>query len=254
MPGVSAHVLQSEWNAALADAGLAGTDVVLWPCEGFSESGGDSSACAYPPDRDLDEADSFLPGLRSAGHDVDEEMRPRVALFTDAFERDRVDEALVPALLAGVLRHEMEHVKQFLYWIPRGVDLYELDGLVDRVLDAKAENKGSLYNAKPTENDANAAASRHLKQRYDRERHALHNDAQILQELARYPSGPEPVETLVPRLLGFCLLLRTPLEAYADRRVEPVARLIEYRGHAGTGQLWDDLATVIDSWAPNARA
>lgn len=67
-------------------------------------------------------------------------MLPRVAVFTDSFECGRVDEALVPALLAGVLRHELEHVRQFLYWIPRGVDLYELDGMVDRVLHAKAEH------------------------------------------------------------------------------------------------------------------
>ena len=31
MPGVFADVLQSEWKAALDDAGLAAADVVLWP-------------------------------------------------------------------------------------------------------------------------------------------------------------------------------------------------------------------------------
>jgi hypothetical protein len=113
------------------------------------------------------------------------------------------------------------------------------------MLRRKAQDIGTLYNAKPTENDANAAASRHLSRRYDDARSAL--NASDFRELARYPSGPEPIESLVPRLVAFGLLIRTDLEADAAGRDEDAADVFERYGKGGTGQLWTALTAVMDS-------
>jgi hypothetical protein len=249
---VTERMLKGEWEAALLDAGLQGGDIALWPCEGFADSGDVAPACSYPPERDFDDA-RFRPALERAGYDLEAERRPRVAVFTDFYDVDEDGGAPVEALLAGLLRHELEHVRQHCYWSALGVNLFELDGLVDRVLGLKAEGIGALFNAKPTESDANAAASRYLQTRYDDARQAIHQGRR-LGELARYPAGPEPIRTLVPRLAAFSLLVRTQLEEHAAAYQEPTATLIEYWGSAGTGELWRELASVLDSWAPNGGA
>ena len=76
-------VVQREWDAALLDAGLDSTDVVLWTYEGFSDSR-DLSACSYPAGRDFHDR-RFLPAAERAGYDIEEERRPRVALFVDFY-------------------------------------------------------------------------------------------------------------------------------------------------------------------------
>jgi hypothetical protein len=116
---VSDDLVEQEWEAALLDADFNADDVVLWKCEGFHSSSGEAPACCYPAVLGVREDDPFLPALQQAGHDLDCEDRPRVALYLDVQKGDTDTCLSVRALVAGLLRHELEHVKQSLYWQPR---------------------------------------------------------------------------------------------------------------------------------------
>jgi hypothetical protein len=232
-------LVAQSWAAALSDAGLDADAVGFWPCEGFAETRDDAPACSFPADCSFDD-ERFEPALGRAGYDLAEEMRPRVALFTDFFDPEQ--ESLT--LLDGVMRHELEHVRQFNFWDERGVNLFDLDGVLDWLINRPRRIASELYNCKPVEQDANAAASRYLWQRYPYdELQRIHSGGRY-GELVRYRAAPAEPETLVQRMVSFCLLLPAAAAEWEDIYKTPFARELD-RYAPGAGTLWDRLKTSL---------
>lgn len=227
------------WAAALADAGIAAEDVAFWPCEGFHLLTEPAPACTFPAVRSFVD-ERFEPALERAGYDVADEMRPRVALYTDFHDPEEDGGANAVALLDGVMRHELHHVQQNAYWNARGVDLYELDGLLDWLIKQTVRNPGLLYNCKPIEQDANAAASLYLWGLYDKEVLRRIYAGGRFAELVRYYHPPGEPETLVERMVSFCLLLPRAVAKWESIYLEPFGAALE-REAPGSRALWEAL-------------
>lgn len=84
--------------------------------------------------------------------------RHRVVVFDDLDE----DDPAATVVLLGLLRHELEHVRQRKH---HGQALFDLDDLADALVDDREEREGNApawYRRKPIERAANAAAARLL--------------------------------------------------------------------------------------------
>jgi hypothetical protein len=158
-------------------------------------------------------------------------------------------EGIEEVLVAGIFRHELEHVVQNLHWRPYRFNLFDFDGVVDAVLKRALRNAGSLYNAKPMEQDANAAASRYLRSRFDDT--LLHDvfRGQRFAELVRWRAGPQPVETLVARTLAYCLMLRPEIAEWERAHGRDFTRELESYIPGASG-LWSRLVELVENWAP----
>jgi hypothetical protein len=232
-------VVSEHWAAALADAGITADDVAFWPCEGFALLTEPAPACTFPAVRGFDD-ERFEPALKRAGYDVDGEMRPRVALYTDFHDPEEDGSTSAVALLDGVMRHELHHVQQNAYWSARGFDLYELDGLLDWLIERTVRNPGLLYSCKPIEQDANAAASLYLWDLHDEEVLRRIYSGGRFAELVRYYQPPGEPETLVERMVAFCLLLPRAVAMWESIYLEPFGAALE-REAPGSRALWQAL-------------
>jgi len=138
-----------------------------------------------------------------------EEVRPlhRIAFFQDFDANDGRLEASRVAVAGALLRHELEHARQY---DAVGSDTFDID---DQFLDHAIRQRvgglpsgTDLYNFKPMELDANAAAAMYL-----RDHHPEHLDA-ILKgphaSLARSLTPPETPETLLERTVACLFLFR----------------------------------------------
>jgi hypothetical protein len=105
-------------------------------------------------------------------------------------------------LFAGLLRHELEHARQYE---SLGEVAFQLSQLVDMIHEARfgavAEEK-YLYRAKPDEQDASAAAATYLSNRFGEEPlERLHTDAWY--PLVWSHTRAESPETLIRRSVCF---------------------------------------------------
>ena len=156
----------AQWHSALADAGLDDADVHLVVCAGAAVSG-------PPTGASYNRGDELTGALDADGIVVTPEKvreanahgnisRYRVAVLEDIDPEDPIE----VAFLAAVIRHELEHCRQW----EAGSQASKLYGLVDQVIDhvcgADAERRGELNNVQPIEADANAASSAYLRRRY----------------------------------------------------------------------------------------
>ena len=113
-----------------------------------------------------------------------------------------IDDPVARALLAAKIRHELEHAVQ---WNEYGEGIFKLADLGDNVLRKKLGDtpKGAgYYQLKPTENDANAAASMYVRDRYPEHVASLLAMDEGL-ALVRSIVPPEPIHTLVVRSVAF---------------------------------------------------
>jgi hypothetical protein len=149
--------IEQQWDAALRHAGEAGEDTYLLACPGAAVKGC-PSAVSYPVDVPL-EADAFLQGeLLAEANLTHIRSKHRVAVFEDVDE----DDPTAMAVLLGLLRHEVEHVRQRKC---HGQELFELDNLAQALVDDREKHEGNApiwYRRKPIERAANTAAARLL--------------------------------------------------------------------------------------------
>jgi hypothetical protein len=223
-----------EWEAALADAGVSPRDYHLITCPGAIVQGYPKAVCYEPGGKRV--ADGFLYGAQldeaNAARNIN---RHRIAVFEDVDS----DDALELALLAGMLRHEIQH------GIQRELcpDAFALQEITEHVITCKvgedATAQAAYHNFAPMEDDCNAAASMFL-----RGRHPM-AVPQILESrdaaLARSWVPPGRSETLVVRTVAFLYLFSDVCEdpgllgAHSSFAGVLVAKL------PGSGAIWSAL-------------
>lgn len=202
------EVIEREWREALADAEIEARDVRLIVIDRPRPESA-RLAVWHAPD------EFVLPG----GELVDEELdranadgckeHHRVILWRD-FPLTEIGVAIV----AGWMRHELEHARQ---WNALGATIFELDGFLTSVVLEKVGSAGgsggaaAYYNFKPVEQDANAAASMYLRRRYaDRVENVLAD--QTGSALVRSHTAPEGIDTLWVRSFAFLFQFRRVFE------------------------------------------
>ena len=144
--------------------------------------------------------------------------------------------------IAGLLRHELEHIRQDAYQRKQSFDDFEqLGQLHVDALRSLAGGSGLLYQTIPMEADANAAASMFLRKRYgnrrierqlrrrDRNGEKRPRDLQAM----RSTQGPESMSTLIPRMRAFIEAHKQNVtsERLGDRQALAVLREAERGSH-----------------------
>jgi hypothetical protein len=229
----------AQWHAAMADAGLDDADVHLVVCAGAAVSGPPKGVSYNRGDEltgALDADGIVVTAEKIAEANAPENLsRYRVAVLEDI---DPDDPSEV-AFLAAVMRHELEHCKQW----EAGSKAHKLYGLVDQVIQLVCGDDqaraGELINTQPIEGDANAASSAYLRRRYPEAIPAL--AAREDHFLADWIDPPGRPEQLVERTVAF-------LHEFADICNDPEGLPVDTtfadildRRLAGSGDIWRQL-------------
>lgn len=186
------HVVES-WQAAVNDAGIDIEEVALIWRPGRPRPTGQEAASRRPDcdiDPEFDDDHEFIRALDWANGGPIRGL-PRVMVWAE-----RTLEGL-----AGLLRHELEHTIQI------GTHV-ELEHLHERAIQeiTKRGGTGKSYNAIPMEVDANRAAARFLRRRYDVDRvHQLVASGDRDSACFRPTKDPGALDTLVDRMKVFIL-------------------------------------------------
>lgn len=224
------------WQDALSDAGFDDADVHLVVCAGAAVPGPPVGAAYNRGDELTGAADAdgivVTPKKLSEANASENISKYRVAILEDVDQTDPVQ----VAFLAGVMRHELEHCRQWKAG-SQASKLYALvDEVIDRVSDGDEERRGELINLQPIENDANAASSSFLRRRHPSAIAALsEGDDHFLADQTHPPGQPED---LVVRTVAF-------LHRFADvcndsehlESGETFADVLDER-LPGTGDIW----------------
>jgi hypothetical protein len=180
------------WRLACGDAGVADGDVVFLPYT--KDPAGTMYPASFHPPGDV--ASSALHNLldADAAKAIDwQTSKRRIAVWVGMDDR----------AIAPVLRHELEHARQ--WQLGGGTPTFRLAAAIQRVLDAcygDLPYSGQIYNLSPHELDANGAASRFIRKLHgDEQADSLANDPQLDTGLFRRRPVPEPPDTLPTRLI-----------------------------------------------------
>jgi hypothetical protein len=237
------EAVRTEWDRAVAHAGFAADEVALWLCTGFPADQERSGACYYKPLLSIEDERFLSPGQKAEAESDAYWERHRIVLFEDfRAEENDLGETLV-AVMGAHLRHELEHARQQAVC---GNDVLDIDDFLDRAIRLKAgglPGSTDLYNQKPMEQDANAAAAMYL-----RAYHSAHVEA-ILRgpcpQFARSNAPSEALDTLLARTVACFFQYRDICEADSgdmpfwkrlhacDKRAGVLWRQLEAGGEAG---------------------
>ena len=149
-----------------------------------------------------------------------------------------------PVMVVAIMRHELEHARQ---WDVHGDAILAVQvEYLWPALRTRSSGPGAarIYNLAPSELDAHAAAATFVR--------ARHPDA-VESLVARDPdngcplillsrSGPEPVETLPFRTLGFASMFREVLDAWA----------FEHHGRSFGGAVAPHINGAAELWERQA--
>ncbi len=232
-------LLRDTWLQALDHSGLSGDDFYLLACPGTAVDGYAKGA-TYPPGIELVE-DEFLTGGVLVDANKDEHRaKHRIAVFEDVDAEDPV----AMAILAGTLRHEIEHARQRMVC---GGALFDVDECADVAIGLKAGDLPEslhLYRLKPIEQDANAAAAMLLRNHFSGLVEAVleSTDAALVQSHAP-PGRPE---SLLARTVCFIFLFAGVVEKHSripngvsfDRRLDALS--------TDAGDLWRHLQQAAE--------
>jgi hypothetical protein len=228
-----------EWEAALSDAGIPADRCRLYLCDGTG--GGESSlvgAVWHRPGASL----VVDPAFPNAGQLSDANDPAHINLHRIVLWRDHE----LP-VLGGLMRHELEHARQ---WDVLGTRYFDLIDLVERgVLPHKAGGldgcAGALINAAPAEQDANAAAAMYLRSRHPEAIPKILLD-QDRRQLACSLTGPGPRESLPTRTVAFLAQFPAACAAVAaGHRTGADFPTILEAYWAGAGKLWHTLTEPL---------
>jgi hypothetical protein len=224
------------WLAALTDAGIDPEDAIVFALPGTAATVERVGAMTWPRPLRIDpggspELDALLVKMNDPGC-----IRAiRVAVWTS-----RTNEAI-----AGLMRHELEHARQY--------DMHrKLHGLyeVSQHVVATVPRGGWLYQAIPVEFEANAAAARFVvghfgERRIDELIDAKDDDIALF----RSPVDPSPVESLPERMVTFLAAHPHLCERWADGDRETFRRRLDLHWR-GAGTLWARLVAGGDLLLP----
>jgi hypothetical protein len=221
---------ENEMAAALADAGYANAQVRFYALDelGATDHVG---AAWFRPWMTIEEDDRhFLnDALRAeANRPADRKLH---RIIVPAHPVDRVE-------FAALLRHELEHARQF---DALGVGVFDLQDFIEHDVLVEVAGglngcAGGLINAVPTEIDCNAAASVYITGRFTPD------------EVARLRGGdrrflacslipPASHDTLIVRMIAFVYIHREAVERHCARRDFPVPMILD-SVHRGAGDIW----------------
>src|SRR4051794_39709956 len=113
------EVLETEWTAALDDAAMPRERVRLYVCDGGAAGDGATAAVWHRPGAELVQDHQFP----YSHHLADANAREHRDLHRVVIWRDH--EA---PMLGAVMRHELEHARQ---WDARGAPLFDLHDLIE---------------------------------------------------------------------------------------------------------------------------
>ena len=151
------------------------------------------------------------------------------------------------AAFSGMLRHELEHARQ---WNACGPPVFQLSELADAVLQPKLVGLagGRVFtNLKPTEQDANAASAMLLLARWPEAITELLDDRENA-PLARSLTPPGSFETLVRRMVAFLYLYEDLCAALAAHWAIGFADYLDEIA-PGAGTVWRTLeSTNIEAY------
>jgi hypothetical protein len=227
--GISITVLDEEWKAALADAEIDASTARFYPFLGASSN--EAAILLYPGTAAY--ADERFPVEAEPLADANRHQEMyRVGTYIDC----------EVSVLAGNLRHELEHARQHR---AHGQPIFDLGTLVQNVVARRFGGRpggGYIYGLLPHEHDANAAAARHVAQRHHDEAERLLAAGHPAAGLFRSLTGPGPMDTLPARIVAFAYLYADLADAHAADRGTDFASLLDTMW-AGAGQFWRRLGS-----------
>ena len=223
-------VMEAEWRAAIEDAALAFETLRLFEMPGQM---GPSGLCAVyvgqPGAQYNPEEESVLNALAP----IEAELAA-----AEEFHRVVVWRNNTAPVLAALLRHELEHVRQ---WERHGDGVFRLNRAHWPALFEKGGTRGykRLLNMAPLEVDASAAAARFVWRRHG---NGLSIDAipPVHQPLFAFSGGPEPIDTLPERTIHFAYLYAERCERLATAENLVFSEVLEQRWRGGA-ELWSRL-------------
>lgn len=221
--------IQAECESALADAGFAPEQVRFFHRAELGE--GNLGAAWFRPHQEIAGDDRGFPGSDALRNEANREHNRNVHRITVPAEPSD------PATYSGLVRHELEHARQWdaMLGIFDFHDFVEYDVLPE-VAGGLAGCGGGLINTIPTEVDCNAAASVFLAGRFSPEEVEAVRDGPR-RYLACSLLPPPPPETLPARVIAFAFVHRAAVERHAARRGFPV-RAILSTVHPRAPELW----------------
>jgi hypothetical protein len=215
------EVVEAEIELALRDAGLSRSRATVLVHDRAYSREGKPSGHFRPSQRA--ELDDDL-GLRESDL-VTLNDQSALALHRLVVYADYGPEPEGRWLFAGLLRHELEHARQ---WEDVGDAAFGLSRLIDDIHYARfaeAPEEKYLYRAKPDEQDANAAAASYLARRFPDAPRRLHTDEWY--PLVWSYTKPEATETLVARSVCFLFQYVSLCEHVAEEKGKTFAEMLE---------------------------
>jgi hypothetical protein len=225
---VDEATVQHFWHLACADAEFADDQVVFLPYT--RDPGGAVPGASFHPPGVLPSAELSELLDSHAAEQMDWELaRCRITCCVSIDDR----------LIAPVLRHELEHARQ---WQRGGGNpTFELVGLTERILNragyAGLPASGQIYTVSPHERDANGAASRFIRRLIgDDEADLFAGERGLDPGLFRRRPEPEPPDTLARRLI--CHAAAWPDTAESAYQLDQDLPKMLDRALPGGSDLW----------------
>lgn len=224
--------VEVECAAALADAELTGEQVRFYR---LGELGpGHLGGGWFRPWMEIpDDAEAFPDAAQravanSAGH----EERHRITVPAEPDDR---------ATFAALVRHELEHARQYEETDGEICDPHDfvLGVVLPEIARGLDGCRGALVNQIPTEIDCNAAASVYLAGRFTADEVQKIRDGRR-SNLACSLIPPPPPETLPARMVAFAFVYRAAVERHAERSGCSVSALLTLL-HPKAPDLWAQL-------------
>lgn len=210
------QAVSDEWDRVLEAAGFSAEEVAYWTSDETPEEIKDRAAMYFLPGPDPDPPFAFADGQLAEATSDEMSERHRIMVHLDYRLPDGLRPDGVRAYYAAVLRHELEHARQAE--APQGRAALEVDqGIIDPVLSRKAggiKGGAEYHNMKPSEMDANAAASVYVWKYHSEAVPALLDSS--IGQMVRSHTEPEDPATLLRRTLCFLVQLRSVAEGWAE--------------------------------------
>jgi hypothetical protein len=233
------QAVYDEWDRVLGAAGFSAEEVAYWTSDETPEEIKDRAAMYFLPGPDPDPPFAFTDEQLAEATSDEMSERHRIMVHLDYRLPDGLGPDGVRAYYAAVLRHELEHARQAE--APQGRAALEVDqGIVDPVLRKKAggiKGGAEYHNMKPSEMDANAAASVYVRKYHSEAVPAL-LDSNIGQ-MVRSHTEPEDPATLLRRTLCFLVQLRAVAEGWAEPL--SIAGYLAACGGTDAEEMWAQL-------------
>lgn len=224
---------EAEISAALTDAGYAAGQVRFYLLDHLGGDDHVGAAWYRPGMRIPDDSRNFRDDNQRAQAN-DDDVRGMHRIIVPARPTSAV-------IFAALLRHELEHARQFDHLRGRITDLHDFleHDVLPEVAGGLDGCGGALINAIPTEVDCNAAASVYISERFSASEVQAVRDNRNRRQLACSLLPPPAMDTLPTRMIAFAYIYRTAVEAHAQRRGFDVRSIL--RLYDGADDIWQSL-------------